>query len=175
MTTIGLFYGSSKGSTEGAASRIKKEFDKTVQAGLVTVVNVKEDDDLSNMAGYDKLILGTSTWEDGQLQEDWQAVFAQLDTLDLSGKQVAVFGFGDQYEFGDTFQSAIGILARKARERGAEIVGLWPHTGYDFTHSDGVEDGHFLGLALDSVNQYEQTRPRIKAWVGQLSGEFGLK
>jgi flavodoxin I len=172
MTRIGLFYGSSKGSTEGAAMRIKKEFN-TIQSDLVTVINVA-DGDLSTMADYDKIILGSSTWDDGQLQEDWRDVFDQMDSQDLSGKQVAVFGFGDQYEFPGTFQCALGILAKKARERGAELVGLWPTQGYKFEHSEGLEDGSFLGLALDSANQYEMTRKRIKAWVQQLAREFEL-
>jgi hypothetical protein len=37
-----------------------------------------------------------------------------------------------------------------------------------------LEDGSFLGLALDSANQYEMTRKRIKAWVQQLAREFEL-
>jgi flavodoxin I len=172
MPSIGLFFGSSKGNTESAARRIKKEFD-AIQSGLVTVVDVKTGD-LSTLSEYDKVILGSSTWEDGQLQEDWMEVFKQLDGMDLSGKQVAVFGFGDQYEFSNTFQSAIGILAHKARERGGELVGLWPTDDYNFDESSAVENGHFLGLALDSANQYEKTRPRIKSWVQQLGKEFGI-
>lgn len=172
MKKIILFYGSSRGNTESAARRIKKEFD-AVEKDMVEVVNVAEGD-LSKLADYDKIILGSSTWEDGDLQEDWRAAVTRMSGLDLQGKQVAVFGFGDQYEFSGTFQGAIGILARKARECGAEIVGRWPTTGYKFEKSTAVEDDTFLGLALDSVNQYDMTRPRIKSWVQQLKGEFGL-
>lgn len=173
MTSIGLFYGSSKGNTETAAQRIKRELGKAAQDATISMINVNEAD-LSTLGDYDKIILGTSTWENGQLQEDWLKVFRQMDTMDLSGKQVAVFGMGDQYEFADTFQNALGTLARKARERGAELVGLWPDEDYDYTASEGVEDGHFLGLALDITNQYDETRPRIKAWSKQIAGEFGL-
>jgi flavodoxin I len=173
MTSIGLYYGSSKGNTEGAAERIKKEFDKTVKNGSVTLVDVKTGD-ITGMSEYDKLILGTSTWENGQLQEYWQNVISQIDKVDLNGKQVALFGFGDQYEFADTFLDALGTLAARVRERGGELVGYWPTDGYNFDQSEAVEDGHFVGLALDSANQYEMTRKRIKAWVQQISGEFGL-
>lgn len=173
MTRIGLFYGSKRGDTQSAAKKIKEAFD-AVQKDLVTLHDVKNSTDLSMMAEYDKLILGSSTWENGGLQEHWLAAFPQMDSVDLQGKQVAVFGLGDQYEFSSTFQGAIGVLAHKARERGAQLVGLWPTKGYEFDASPAVEDGHFLGLALDNMNQFEMSSKRIKAWVKQLTSEFGL-
>jgi flavodoxin I len=37
----------------------------------------------------------------------------------------------------------------RVRERGGQIVGLWPTEGYEFTHSDAVVDeGYFAGLAI---------------------------
>jgi Flavodoxin. len=69
----------------------------------------------------------------------------------------------------------MATLATRARERGAELVGLWPVDGYEFDESPAVEDGRFVGLALDNANQYELTEDRIKTWVRQLTREFGLK
>lgn len=172
MSKIGLFYGSKRGDTENVAYRIKEEFDALAD-GLVTVFNVKRVE-LTRMTEFDKIILGSSTWEGGNLQMHWMRALPQMDSLDLSGKQVAVFGLGDQAEFADTFQGAIGILAKKARERGAELVGLWPTEGYTFSASLGVENGHFLGLSLDNLNQHHLSNQRIKTWVGQLQQEFGL-
>jgi flavodoxin I len=170
--TIGLFYGSSNGNTEGAANLIKEAFDQ-VQPGMVTLVNVAYAD-LGTLPDYEKLILGSSSWDNGELQDDWRDVFAELDSFDLAGKQVAVFGFGDQVEYPTTFQDAIGTLAQKARERGAQLVGCWPTEGYTFEQSLAVEDGVFVGLSLDNDNQRQLTAPRISAWVQQLVQEFGL-
>ncbi len=173
MSRIGLFYGSKRGDTADAAEKIKEAFDK-VEKDLVDVYNVKKVD-LSRMEEYDKLILGSSTWEEGSLQMHWIRAISQMDALDLSGKQVAVFGLGNQSEFSTTFQTAMGTLATKARSQGAELVGLWPIDGYEFDESPAVEDGRFVGLALDNANQYELTEDRIKTWVRQLTREFGLK
>ncbi len=173
MSRIGLFYGSKRGDTADAAEKIKEAFDK-VEKDLVDVYNVKKVD-LSRMEEYDKLILGSSTWEEGSLQMHWMRAIPQMDALDLSGKQVAIFGLGNQSEFPTTFQTAMATLATRARERGAELVGLWPVDGYEFDESPAVEDGRFVGLALDNANQYELTEDRIKTWVRQLTREFGLK
>jgi flavodoxin I len=172
MVKIGVFYGSKRGDTRDAAEKIQQEFD-AIQPGSASVFNVKKAP-LGQMAECDKIVLGSSSWEEGSLQEHWMRVLPQMDEIDLSGKQVAVFGLGDQYEFGHSFQGAIGVLANKARERGAQVVGYWPTEGYDFSFSSAVEDGHFLGLALDNANQYELTEKRIKTWVEQVAKAFGI-
>lgn len=173
MQKIGLFYGSKRGNTEDAAMRIKEAFDN-VGHDLVTVMNIKKVEDLGIFDEYEIMILGSSTWEKGQLQVHWKRFLPTLETLNLTGKKVAVFGLGDQSEFCTTFQGGMGILARKARERGAELVGFWPNEGYTFVESPALEDDQFLGLALDYMNQAELTKERIAAWVQQLQGELRM-
>lgn len=170
---IGLFFGSSGGNTEKAAQLIEQELTAVQSQASITVVNVMNGG-LEQMTGYDKLILGSPTTDDGELQEDWADVFEQMDALGLSGKQVAVFGLGDQVEYPTSFQDAIGMLARKARERGATLVGFWPTEGYTFEKSGGVENGAFMGLSLDFDNQSDLTAERVKSWVRQIAGEFGV-
>lgn len=60
------------------------------------------------MSQYDVLILGIPTWDFGEIQEDWEAVWDQLDTLNLEGKIVALYGMGDQRA------TANGSLTRSA-------------------------------------------------------------
>ncbi len=55
-----------------------------------------------------------------------------------------------------------------AQEAGATLVGAVPTDGYTFDDSDAVVDGKFVGLALDDVNEDDQTAGRIDAWVAQL-------
>lgn len=173
MAKIGLIYGSKYGNTQSAAARIKEEFD-AIEEGIVSVFSVKKVTLADTLADYDKLILGSSTWEDGDLQMHWKRAFPQLDDVDLSGKQVAVFGLGDQSEFSTTFQGAMAMLADKARERGATLVGAWPTEGYTFFECPAVEDDMFVGLALDNTNQHQLTNERIKTWVQQIAEEFGV-
>jgi flavodoxin I len=174
MSKIGLFYGSSVGNTEDAARSIQRAFD-AFQPGLVSLVNIAGYASIRTMPNYEYVIIGASSWLDGGLQEDWLRVLPQMGEIDLQGKKVALFGLGDQVNYPDAFQDAIGILAQHVRQRGAVLVGRWPTEGYTFTASRGVEDGMFLGLSLDNDNQLHLTEQRVRQWVQQLLQEFGLQ
>lgn len=169
MKPIGLFYGSTNGATTVVAKRIANAF--TAQGVTVEVFDIA-DYELETMLDFEHLILGVSTWNVGQLQKDWDDILPEFDDLDLTGKQVALFGLGDQVGYPDTFLDALFFVADKVRERGATVVGAWPTTGYTFTRSWAVEEGHFLGLAVDEDNQFRLTQSRVDAWVAQLLREF---
>jgi len=169
---IGLFYGSNTGNTELDAEMIKSTFEAfaPVTVDLFNIGSV----DLAGMEQYDRLIIGCPTWNIGQLQDDWDLKFDQLDTLDLHGKRVALFSPGDQYGYPENYCDAIGIVGKKMEERGAELVGFTDASDYQFDHSLAAEDGVFLGLALDDDNEAEMTEPRIREWVLQLMVDFGV-
>lgn len=172
MQQIGLFFGSTDGNTEDVALRIQEmlETGAPVQVDLLDVAEIY----LEEMQSYDRLLLGVPTWNNGQLQEDWEACFDELDTLDLSGKLVALFGLGDQIGYPSTFVDALFFLADKVRERGATLVGAWPTSGYTFTNSWAADDDLFVGLVLDEHNQPELTEERLRHWLEMISLEFGL-
>ncbi len=170
MINIGLFYGSTNGATAAIAQMMQQAFAEGGGAA-VTLFDVA-DYFLETMLDFEYLILGVSTWDTGQLQKDWETVYAELDELDLTGKQVALFGLGDQVGYPDTFLDALFFVADKVRERGARLVGACPITGYTFAQSWAVEDGRFIGLALDEDNQPNLTPVRVAAWVEQLLREF---
>ncbi|MCL4258298.1 MAG: flavodoxin [Anaerolineales bacterium] len=171
MATIGLFFGSSTGNTENAAEQIQK----LLQAAghEVNLLNVYSES-VKSMEQYEYLVLGIPTWDIGEIQEDWKNVWDELDTLELAGKKVAVFGQGDQRGYPATFQDCIGLLGRKVRERGASLVGFMSTEGFTFDESLGLEDGKFMGLSLDDDNQRDLTEGRIAAWVPQIISEFGI-
>jgi flavodoxin I len=124
---------------------------------------------------FDHLILGIPTWNIGQLQDDWDILFPQLDALDFSGKKVALFGVGDQYGYPDNFLDAVGILGNKLIERGAELCGRWYDSNYEFAESIAFVDGKFMGLGIDEDHQANLTDGRISQWVRQLVEEFALQ
>ncbi len=170
MLHIGLFYGSTNGNTAQVAQLLQREFAAS-GAAEVELFDVAEYY-LETLLDFDYLILGVPTWNVGQLQRDWETVFAEFEELDLTDKRVALFGLGDQVGYPDTFLDALFFVADKARERGARLVGLWPTSGYHFAQSWAVEDDHFLGLALDEHDQSELTPARVAAWVQQVLREF---
>ncbi len=85
---------------------------------------------------------------------------------------MALFAPGDQYGYPDNYCDAIGIIGKKMESRGAELVGFTAAGDYQFENSLAVEDGVFLGLALDDDNEAELTEPRIREWVLQLMVDF---
>ncbi|MCY7275019.1 MAG: flavodoxin FldA [Phormidesmis sp. CAN_BIN44] len=170
MSKIGLFYGTQTGNTQTEAELIQKEFGGEGVVILYDVANFE----LSDFENYNNIIVGCPTWNVGQLQDDWDSFYDELDNVDFTGKKVAYFGIGDQVGYADSFQDAIGILEEKISEQGGTTVGYWSTDGYDFNESRAVRDGKFVGLALDEDNQSELTEERIKTWVAGLKSEFGV-
>ncbi|CEJ46416.1 flavodoxin FldA [Umezakia ovalisporum] len=166
---IGLFYGTQTGKTETVAEMIRDTF-----GGDVVTLHDISQADLSDFNEYEYLIIGSPTWNIGELQSDWEAIFPNLDEIDFSGKLVGYFGTGDQIGYSDNFQDAMGILEEKLSQQGGKTVGYWSTDGYDFSDSKALRNGKFCGLALDDDNQPDLTDKRIQQWVGQLKTEFGL-
>ncbi len=168
---IGLFFGSDTGYTENVA----REMVKLLGPEQVDCHDIgKSTKDLFD--NYRLLILGLSTWHDGQLQSDWDTFLEEFKTIDFSGKTVAFFGLGDQVGYSEYFIDGIGILAEIVSNHGGEIIGVWPTDGYTFEASKAeFQEGWFVGLALDEDNQYDQTMTRIRAWVEQVAQEANIE
>ena len=169
---IGLFYGSSTGNTEMDGKIIKDKFDEYTP-GLVEMFDIAKVE-VEAMLPYDHLIIGCPTWNIGQIQDDWDAKFEQLDRLDLTGKRVGIYAPGDPVGYPDNYCDAMGLVGHKLEERGAERVGFTDASDYQFDHSLAVEDGVFLGLPLDDDNEPGMTDERIADWVAQLIVDFGI-
>lgn len=160
MAKIGIFYGTTTGVTEDVAGRIAEKLED------VDVFNISGSED--KLGDYEVLILGTSTWGFGDLQDDWQSALDGLSSLDLSGKKVAYFGTGDQSSFADTYIDGIGIIHEEIEKTGATIIGQTSTEGYEHSGSRAEVDGKFLGLAIDEVNQPELTDERVESWTAEL-------
>ena len=91
-----VVYGSSTGSCQDVAEQIAKKL------GVSDVKNVSEVD-ADTLSGYDNLLLGTSTWGAGELQDDWYDGVDALKSADLSGKTIALFGCGDAEGYSEKF------------------------------------------------------------------------
>ena len=169
MAKIGLFYGSTTGSTLKVAELIQKAFDP----GQVELVDVRRAAP-ADLKKYDVLILGTSTWHWGGLQDEWAVFEDELTPQALTGKKVAFFGLGDQKRYPDHFVDGMGLLYDKVKPVGASLIGTWPKQGYDYEASAAEVDGRLIGLALDEDNEPESTPGRVQAWVRQLKKELRL-
>lgn len=162
MTEINIIYGSTTGNTEEAANLIANELGGTL-------INITEASPADFEA--DLLILGSSTWGIGELQDDWYDGLEIIENANLEGKQVALFGEGDQSGFTDSFIDAVGTIYEKVTAAGAVVIGKWSTDGYEYNNSTAETDGSFVGLALDEDNQPELTLERIQKWCAQLKTE----
>ena len=156
------------GSTTGMCAEVAANIASALGADCLNVAEVSAD----QVAGYDALVLGSSTWGAGDLQDDWMANIGVIEGANLAGKKVAVFGTGDSIGFSDTFCDAMATLRDAAVAAGAAAVGAGAVEGYDGVSSRVFENGAFIGLPLDVTNQPELTDARVAAWVEKLKGEL---
>ena len=161
MSKTIVIYGSSTGTCEAIAEKIAAK----LGAEVLNVQDLTADVIDAN----DNLILGTSTWGAGELQDDWYDGLSTLKAANLSDKTIALFGCGDAESYGDTFVGGIGELYNGIKDSGARIIGAVSTDGYTFDDSAAVVDGQFVGLPLDDVNEDDKTDDRIDAWVAQIS------
>lgn len=167
-TTIGLFYGTTTGATETVGQLI---VEKAAERGVEIIdYDVSQLNSIEEIASYDKLILGTSTWYYGEHQGDWEDMLDRIpEDHDFSGTTVALYGLGDQEGYPEWFLDAMGMIADEFRERGATIIGEWSTDGYDFDESKAlIDDDHFVGLAIDDDCQPKLTNKRVEQWVEQV-------
>jgi len=161
MNTTIVVFGSSTGTCEAIAEKIAQKL------GCEAIDVQKLTADIVN--NHQSLILGTSTWGAGELQDDWYDGLKVLQGADLSGKTIALFGCGDCESYGDTFVGGIGELFNALKTSGARFVGAVDIDGYTFGDSEAVVDGKFVGLPLDEVNEDDKTDTRIEAWIAAIS------
>ncbi len=138
MDKIHVIYGSTTGMTEAVAAKI-------ADALGAKVFNVNADDAVAFDA--ELLVLGSSTWGIGDLQDDWAA---RLDHVkdSFASKKVAVFGLGDSQGFADSFCVAAETIANAAKDAGATLVGEV--------------------LKLDDTNESDKTDEKVAAWTASL-------
>ncbi|MDR1221525.1 MAG: flavodoxin FldA [Tannerella sp.] len=163
MDKTAIIFGSTTGMTENIANRI------------ASLLNISTDN-VYEVAGitpeiisrYDVLLLGSSTWGSGELQDDWYDGVEVLKKSDLNGKKIAFFGTGDSDSYPDTFCDALGLIYKDVESSGATFIGQVDPSEYTFDASVAVVDGKFVGLALDETNESNKTGDRINRWIKSL-------
>ncbi|MDR0729192.1 MAG: flavodoxin FldA [Prevotellaceae bacterium] len=162
MSKTGIFYGSSTGNTESVAKRIAAKLG--VASGDIHDIGVAAS--TGKLRDYDILLLGSSTWGIGDLQDDWEGALNSLPAA-VAGKKVALFGCGDSASYPDSFCSAVGKLYAAVKDH-ATVVGFTDTAGYAFDGSEALVDDRFAGLLIDEDNESNLTEQRIEQWTEQL-------
>lgn len=112
MKRFGIFYGSTTGTTEQIANIIANKLGSE-ETDVYDVSKTAP----SKVGDYDVILLGASTWGDGDLQDDMHDFLDGLAALDLSKKYVGLFGCGDE-SMSNTFCNAVGEMYHRPCLRG---------------------------------------------------------
>ncbi|OEU20437.1 Flavodoxin, partial [Fragilariopsis cylindrus CCMP1102] len=174
MAKVGIFFGTSTGTTADVADLIKEAFgdDADGPFDIDELEAVKED-----FEKYDGFIVGTPTWNTGADTErsgtGWDEVYyTKMPELKIEGKHVAVFGCGDQISYAENFADATGELHDVFEDLGAKMgFGYTSQEGYEHEASKSIREDKFCGLLCDGVNQEDLTDKRVVNWVSQLKTE----
>lgn len=161
MKRIGIFYGSSTGTTEKIAGRIAALLGVD-QKDVYNVASTAP----SRVGEYDILVFGSPTWGSGDVEDDWYDFLDGVEALDLAGKELALFGCGDE-TMSDTFCNAVGKIHDRMKETGVKFIAPYDTIGYTFERSDAKPEKALeaYGLLLDEVNHPELTETRLRGWT----------
>ncbi len=171
MKKIGLFFWPTKGNVEKAAQAIKAKFnDSDIDVIDLSKIEAK------HLFHYDNLILGSSTvgadhWEDATEDNKWYQLFHEMedDNIDLTGKNIALFGLGDQVKYPHNFVDGMERVYSHIKNHNITLIGEWPNKGYDFYESLALHDNKFRGLALDLDNEEETLNEKVDQWIEMIS------
>ena len=147
----GIFFGSTTGTTESVAARIAERLG-VAQADVHNVAAASVED----VKKYDLLLLGSSTWGSGELQDDWPGFLDKLGKEDLSGRRVALFGCGDA-----------GIYSGLA-STGCTFVGGFDAEEYPGCGSRLCQDGEAIGWAVDDSASDAENQMRMELWIAAI-------
>lgn len=114
-----IIYGSTTGKTETASKCVAGVL---ASGGLDVDVADASDAKTDRVAAYELVVLGASTWGQGDIQDDFISFYDAMAPEQFNGKKVAVFGCGDSSMFPDSFCQAVDLISEKAKECGAKIV-----------------------------------------------------
>ena len=156
-----IFYATSTGNTEEVANKINE---KLTGFELIDISS----DGVNKMNECESLVLGVSTWGEGELQDDWEDCFDDIQEIDFKDKKVALFGLGDQESYGHEFVDALGIMYETLVEQNAKIIGKTSIDGYEYDYSKAEVDGEFVGLVIDEDNQEDLTDERVEKWCNEI-------
>lgn len=166
MKRIGIFYGTTTGTTKDIAEMIGSE------------LNVAENDihdvattSPSTVGDYDVLLIGASTWGDGDLQADMATWLDGVGALDLRGKEVAIFGCGDD-SMSETFCNGVGEIYHRLHDAHPEFIAPFNNDGYEYSHSESDVKGMIVGLCIDNINHPDETLSRVREWCAIVKSEI---
>lgn len=114
-----MLYASMTGNTELMAEIIADVVEKRGHK-VVTKTFDMDSIDLEELLDYDGVLVGTYSWDDGELPYEAEDFYEELEDVGVKGKVVGVFGSGDS--FYDSFGGAANLMGDRFVARGANLI-----------------------------------------------------
>ncbi|PAV30968.1 flavodoxin [Virgibacillus profundi] len=119
MNKILMLYASTTGNTELMAEAMVAYLeDKNYE--VVTKTFDFDPIDVGELLDYDAILVGTHTWDDGDLPYEVEDFYEELEDVDITGKLFGVFGSCDS--FYDTYGGAVDLVGDRLKNLGAVLV-----------------------------------------------------
>ena len=97
--SVGIFYGSKQGATKAVCEFVASELD----AKIFDIKDTKTEE----IEKFDVVILASSSYGFGELQDNWKEKIHSLLKVDFKDKKVALIGVGNQERHQDSFCSSL--------------------------------------------------------------------
>ncbi|SEP88365.1 flavodoxin I [Virgibacillus subterraneus] len=119
MGKVLMLYASMTGNTELMAEIIAEVVENRGHE-VVTKTFDLDSIDVEELLEYDGVLVGTYSWDDGELPYEAEDFYEELDDVDITGKIVGVFGSGDS--FYDSYGGASQMMGERFKEKQANLV-----------------------------------------------------
>jgi len=108
MKKVSIIYASTTGNTEEVAITIKNKL-KDYEVNVIEVCNANDKD----ISESDLVLFGSSTWNYGDINDDFVDYYDNMSSKLLTSKDFSVFGCGDSIGFSDVFCQAVDLIEAK--------------------------------------------------------------
>jgi len=119
MGNILMLYASTTGNTELMAEDIVAYLENKQHQVIIKTFDF-DPIDVEELLDYDAVLVGTHTWDDGNLPYEVEDFYEELDEIDITGQIAGVFGSADS--FYDNYGGAIDLIGVRLENKGATMV-----------------------------------------------------
>lgn len=119
MGKILMIYASQSGNTEMITDIIAHHLQNLSHEVLIKSFDF-DAIDVDTLTDYDAILVGTYTWDDGELPYEVEDFYIDLEDADIKGVLFGVYGSADS--FYDTYGLAIDLVAVRAQNLGANVI-----------------------------------------------------
>src|SRR5699024_6839910 len=114
-----------------------------------------DDIPMDALVDYDAVLIGTYTWDDGELPYEVEDFYSEMEDIDLTGHIIGVYGSADS--FYDTYGGAIEHVSGHAKHLGATLVDEPLKIDLEPNREDEARHAAFARLVSEKIAEKKGT------------------